>query len=243
LIADVAVMTEARTLSGATQRSFFVVFAALSVVVVLIGFARTFFMPVAHGTFRAPPIVYVHASLFLAWISLLVAQTVLAFSHNLRWHRQLGWITVVLIPVMIASDIGVSLWATARDLRGGQGDVALAFLFGLFMDVASFAALATVAVVMRRKPQVHKRLIVIATIRILGPAIGRIPRIGAMSAAVLVALLLSVIAYDLVTRGRVHAATLWGGSALFATVFTQAPLGATSLWLSVARRIMMLAPY
>jgi len=236
-------MTEARTFSGATQRSFFVVFAAVSVLVVLSGFARTFFMPVAHGTFRAPRIVYVHASLFLAWVSLLVAQTVLAFSHNVRWHRQLGWISVVLIPAMIASDIGVSLWATARDLRGGQGNLALAFLFGLFMDVASFAALATVAVVMRRKPQVHKRLIVIATIGILGPAIGRIPRIGAMSATVVVALVLSVVAYDLVTRGRVHAATLWGGSALLASAFTQAPLGATTLWMSMARRIMMRAPY
>jgi len=96
--------------------------------------------------------------------------------------------------------------------------------------------------VMRRKPQVHKRLIVIATIGILGPAIGRIPRIGAMSDAVLVALVLSVVAYDLVTRGRVHAATLWGGSALLATALSQ-PLGATTLWLSMARKIMMRAPY
>jgi hypothetical protein len=54
---------------------------------------------------------------------------------------------------------------------------------------------------------------------------------------------LSIAAYDLVTQRRVHAATLWGGSALLASQFAQAPIGGTAWWLSIARRIMMHAPY
>jgi hypothetical protein len=236
-------MPDAHGTDRAIARSYFVVFAAVTVAVVLAGFARTFFVPIIHGTFSAPVTVGVHLSFFLAWVSLLVAQAVLAYSHNLNWHRQLGWSSAILIPAMTASGVAVSLWATARDLRAGQGDVALAFLFGLFMDVASFAALASTAVLMRGKPQVHKRLIVIATIGILGPALGRIPVIGTMSTPITVALIISLTAYDLASRGRVHPATLWGGIALLASGFAQAPIGGTAVWLSLARRAMMHAPY
>lgn len=224
-------------------RLFFVVFATVSVAVVFAGFSRTFFVPVASGTFKAPLTVSVHAFFFLAWVSLLVVQAVLAFSRKIGWHRQLGWSSMILIPAMTTSGVAVSLWATARDLRAGQGDAALSFLFGLFMDVTSFAALASAAIVMRRKPQAHKRLIVLATIGILGPALGRIPLIGARTDLVIVALVLSVAAYDFVSHSRVHAATLWGGVGLLASGFAQVPLGATTLWLSIARRIMALAPY
>ena len=107
----------------------------------------------------------------------------------------------------------------------------------------AFAALASVAIVMRRKPQVHKRLIVIATIGILGPALGRIPAIGNRVPYAIVALLLSLAAYDLVSLRRVHSATLWGGIALLASGFAQEPIGATAMWLSMARSIMARAPY
>jgi hypothetical protein len=236
-------MPEARSTERARARLFFVGFAAVSVAVVLAGFARTFFVPVAHGAFRAPLTVYVHASCFFAWVSLLVVQTVLAYSRKLSWHRHLGWSSAVLIPAMTGSGVAVSLWATARDLRAGQGVAALAFFFGLLMDVASFAALASIAVVMRRKPDIHKRLIVIATIGALGPAIGRIPVIGTLTTPITVALVLSVAAYDLVSRSHVHGATRWGGVALLAGQFAQAPVGGTTLWLTMAQRIMMRSPY
>jgi hypothetical protein len=227
----------------ATARPFFLLFALFSVAVVFAGFAPTFFIPIASRTFDSPLTVGVHAAFFLAWLSLLVVQTVLASSRKIRWHRQLGWSSAVLIPAMIASGVAVSLWATARDLRDGQGDAALAFLFGLFMDVTAFAVLASVAVMMRRKPQVHKRLIVLATIAILGPALGRIPIVGTVTTPIIVALVLSLAAYDLFSQSRVHPATTWGGLGLVASGFSQVPIGATTVWLSAARWIMTIAPY
>ncbi len=229
--------------SRGVVRLYFLGFASVSVAVVLAGFWRTFFVPATHGTFNAHLTVHVHASFFLAWIGLLVVQTILALSRKMSWHRRLGWMSVILIPAMTASGFAVSVWATARDLRAGQGDAALAFLFGLFMDVAAFTVLACVAVAMRRRPQVHKRVIVLATIGLLGPALGRIPTIGTLTTPVIVALVTSVAMYDLVSRRRVHAATVWGGIGLLASSFLQVPVGATTLWLAVARRVMALAPY
>ncbi len=232
-----------RVSARASTRLFFVGFAIVSVALVVAGFSRTFFVPVAHGTFDGPLTLYVHASFFLAWISLLVAQASLAYSRNLGLHRRLGLFSLVLIPAMTVSGIAVSLWATARDLKSGQGDVALAFLLGLFMDVTAFAVLATLAVAMRRRAQVHKRLIVFATLALLGPALIRIPIIEGLTTPIFIALLLSVVVYDLLSLRRVHAATIWGGGGLFVSGLLQVPLGETTLWLSAAKRIMALAPY
>lgn len=215
----------------------------VSTALVLAGFSHTFFLPIARGMFIGPLTLYVHASCFLAWIFLLVVQTALAYSRHLGSHRRFGLISLILIPAMTASGVAVSLWATARDLRAGQGDVALAFLFGLFMDVAAFAALASLAVVLRRKPQVHKRLIAFATIGLLGPALTRIPILEGVTTPIFIALLLSVVAYDLLTLRRIHAATLWGGGGLFVSGLLQVPLGATTIWLSAAKRLMALVPY
>lgn len=222
----------------ADRRWFFVGFAALALAIVLAGFARSFFIPVARGKFAAPAVVYVHASFFLSWVSLLIAQTTLAVSRHLSWHRRLGWLGAFLIPGMAASGVGVSLWATARDLKAGQGNTALAFLFGLFMDIAAFAALACVAFLKRHRPDTHKRLMVLATIAVLGAALGRIPVVRSVSNLVSVGLVLSVGGYDLKGRGPIHPATLWGGFALLASQFAQTPLGATSVWLSIAGDIM-----
>lgn len=236
-------MQPGRVKSWAGLRLYFVAFALLALALVLAGFSPTFFVPVARRTFEGPITVYVHAAFFLTWVSLLIAQAVLAVSRKLTWHRQLGSISLVLIPAMIGSGVAVSLWATARDLRASQGDAALAYLFGLFCDVAVFAILASVAVAMRRTPPVHKRLMVLATIALLGPALGRIPAIADQTTAAIVALLLSLAVYDLVNNRRVHAATLWCGGGFFASTFVQVPIGATAPWLSIARRIMDLAPY
>lgn len=216
---------------------FFVAFAALAAAVVLAGFSRSFFVPVARGSFAAPRTVYVHAAFFLSWVSLLIAQTSLATLRKIAWHRRLGWCAAFLVPGMAVSGTAVSLWATSRDVRAGQGDTALSFFFGLMLDVVSFSMLASAGLLMRRRPDVHKRLLVMATLAVLGAALGRIPAIGKMADLVTLGLFLSVVAYDMATRRRIHLATVGGGLVL-AGQTALAPLGSTQAWLSVARRII-----
>ena len=92
-----------------------------------------------------------------------------------------------------------------------------------------FAGLVAAVVVLRRQPDAHKRLMVLASIIIVAPALARISRwpiFGGEDSpfirVVLLALLLAVIAHDLVRERRVHRATIYGvGTIVAATIVLQ----------------------
>jgi hypothetical protein len=47
--------------------------------------------------------------------------------------------------------------------------------------------------------------------------------------------LVAILLYDVITRGRPHAATVWGGLFLIATQFIRTTAGATATWIAFAR--------
>ncbi len=230
-------MTTMRSTEVARRHLFFIVFASVTALLVLTGFTRTFFLPLAHGTFSRPWFVYLHGLLFFSWISLLVIQALLALRRQFRWHRRLGWFGASLIPLMTTSGVIVAYWATRRDVAAGHGAVALPFFFGLLMDMFLFASLATAAVLARSYSSVHKRLILFATLAVLGAAIGRIPVLGAAANYITVFMLLCIAIFDVFAIRQVHHATMLGGAWLLAGTFIQTPIGNTAAWLSVAQRI------
>jgi hypothetical protein len=221
-----------------TKRRFFLGFGAVIALIVLVGFSRTFFIPLARQTFSAPWFVYVHGTLFFVWIGLLVAQAALVAAHRTRVHRRLGRTAFGLVPLMVASGVAVAVWSSARDLRAGSGDEVVAFFFGELMDMALFSTFAALALLLRRNTQAHKRLILLGTVAILGAALGRIPEIRMISPYVPVLLLLSIAWYDVRTRPKLHPATLWGGSGLLVGIFTQPMIGAMPWWLSIGRQLL-----
>jgi hypothetical protein len=89
-------------------------------------------------------------------------------------------------------------------------------VWGNLVSITVFAGLVAAALLLRRNPDTHKRLIVIASIAIVGPALARISRWpvfggedGPFIPAVLLALLVAVIVHDVVTTRRVHKATIY----------------------------------
>jgi hypothetical protein len=231
------------TITRTPPRRFFVGFSLTVGILVLAGFARTFFIPLARQRLSAPWFVYLHGTLFLSWVALLIAQSLLIATRHVSWHRRLGPVGAGLVPAMVASGVAVAIWATARDVKAGQGDSAIGLFFGELMDMALFAGLGTAALLTRHRPEVHKRLILLATLALLGAAVGRIPILGKAANLVTFFLLATVAGRDLVRLGRVHSATLWGGLVLVAGILVQTPVGATSLWLSVGRRVLNVLQY
>jgi hypothetical protein len=225
------------------SRAFFLSFALIVAVLVIASFFQSFFVPVALGRFSAPWFVPVHGTLFLFWTALLVAQSVLVARRRTRTHQRLGWVLVGLIPLMVASGVAVALWASVRDFRSGGGDAAVSFFGGQLMDMLMFGAFSSAAFVMRRDPQSHKRLIVLATLAILGAAIGRIPTIGAAANYVTTALLVALSALDLKTLHKLHRVTLFGGFLLLVGIFSQNYLFSLGGWLNAGRRILQSFQY
>jgi hypothetical protein len=105
------------------------------------------------------------------------------------------------------------------------------FFLGCLMIVLGVVA----AFRARLDPPAHKRLIYIATIALLTPAIARLPfafvyRKGPVVALLAESFLLVLVGYDLWSTRRIHRVTLWAGSFLILVLHTRVPIGKTAAW-------------
>jgi hypothetical protein len=205
---------------------------------VLAGFSRTFFIPVAKGTFSRPWFVHVHGALFFGWTGLLVLQSTLAATKRLRLHRRIGSIAGWLVIPMLALGTLVAVEDTIHDFHAGDGDGALSFFYGELADLAMFGVLAGAAMLLRNKPDYHKRLVILGSLGLLGAAYGRITEIAAYYPFLFIVLVASVFVYDLASRRSVHPATVIGAAVLLALNFTETAIGDSSFWLSAAHNLL-----
>jgi hypothetical protein len=217
---------------------FFIAFTLLFAAIVLAGFSRTFLIPMARGTLDKPLLVHVHGALFFAWTALLVGQAGLAASKRLRAHRRVGAVAGWLVLPMLALGTIVATSDTIHDFRAGDGDAALAFYYGELADLAMFGLLAGGAMLLRRKPEFHKRWVILGSLGLIGAAIGRIPEISGLFLYIFLGLVASVAAYDLASRRSLHPATLVGAAVLLLLGLTEGPIGNSPLWLGTAHRLL-----
>ena len=218
--------------------AYFVTFTIIFTVLVLAGFGRSFLIPIATGTFSRPPIVHVHAALFFGWMALLLLQPVLAATRRLRTHRRLGSLSAWLIIPMLVTGSVVAARDTINDFTAGEGEERLAFLYGELADLAMFGLLTGAAMLLRYKPEIHKRWVILGSLGLLGAAIGRIPEISSYGFYIFVGLIASVAVYDVASRRSVHWATIVGAAVLLVLNMTQAAIGKSSAWLHAAHYLL-----
>jgi hypothetical protein len=224
-----------RTPHATAERAFFGGMALLLCVVVFTGFFRTFF---GAGFVEAPlpsPILPVHGIVFTAWMLLFVAQAALVCARRVAWHRTLGIAAFCLPPLMVALGVVAAIDALGRKVTIGALDPATSLAIPLW-NITAFAIVIFAAWKARRRPDAHKRLVLLATIGLSDAALGRLPwaRMGIPTAAGavmgLAALILLVVAYDVVSLRRVHRSTMWAAPVVFAAGAFAVPLGMTSAW-------------
>lgn len=226
----------ARYLGAMKPRYLAVVFLATA----LAGFGPSYVAKQAALSSLAPW-VHVHAGLFAGWLVLLIAQTWLVGARRVDLHRTLGVFGVVLAAGMLLSGATLAL-ASARsrtDLTAPAVPELLLFQFGALALFAVFLLLALWQ--RRRSPTAHQRLMLLATIAILPPALARLPLIGVRPVLALLASLLFVVAgvaYDLRTRGRPHPVYVLGGLALLISGPLRFALSQTSAWHAIARSLI-----
>jgi hypothetical protein len=161
--------------------------------------------------------VKIHVLTFSSWILLFFTQTVLVASRRTDLHRRLGVAGAILAGLMIAVTIEVSIEAVrqGRAVLTMQPFEALIFYTVPHVDIILFAILVTAALLFRGKPEIHKRLMLLATIALLDAVADRLPVIwrGGRNAHFVVQdmFVAAGIIYDLLSRGRVNPAYIWGG--------------------------------
>ena len=155
---------------------FFAGMAAVSLIAVLVGFARTYFFA---GVFLAPLpnlLIHIHAAVFTLWIVLFASQISLVTARRLTLHRHIGLLgfglaaVMILLGVLAASDrlarhVGESATATPNDVR--------AFYAVAMGDMLVFAAFVSLGYRYRSDPTAHKRLMLFATFALLDAGFDR----------------------------------------------------------------------
>ena len=228
-----------RAVNRTVERVFYSGMAMLLCVCVFIGFSRTYFQA---GMLRAPlpsPILHIHGAVFTLWMLLFVAQAALISARRVKWHRSFGTVAFCLPPIMIVLGVLAGIDALHRGVRIGPLDPTVSAAIPL-VGIVSFVIVIYASWRARRRPDAHKRLILIATSGLVAAAFGRFPwaRIGLPPAAGAVTglgiVLLIIVVYELITIRRIHRSTMWSAPLVFASVALAVPIGMTSAWHSFA---------
>jgi len=203
----------AGTTKSPLSRWFFPGVAAALLTAVLAGFAPSFYLRPLFADRPLPGYLYVHGTVLTAWFVLVFAQTWFVAVHRTSTHRRVGVAAAAVAGLLVPISAFVAVRAIPRYVAGGVDAAEIQFIvLGDLVSLAVFAALVVAALRLRRRPDWHKRLMAVACIIIIGPAIARLERVGlgVPVPAVLVLLLVLCAGFDLLTLRRIHRATAWG---------------------------------
>jgi hypothetical protein len=230
-------------------RWFYVGMASVCVLIAFLGFAATYWLPLAAGTLEVAPVVHLHGAVFSIWTLFLVLQTSLVANGRTGLHRRTGKVGVAIAALMLILGVMVAANSLASARAAGFADQAHAFLVVPLSSILFFATLISLAIANIRRPDVHKRLMLIATIAILqapiarwilvalapADALGPPPVAITLIAAVITDLLLvAAMLFDWKRRGHVHRTYVYGFAALVAVQVLRLPVSESSAWLTFA---------
>lgn len=228
------------------DRNFFLIFLIVCWIGVLMGFAPAVSKRMAgEAQYAAPLILQIHAFAFIGWLALLTIQILLVRRLRTHQHKLLGLAGFVLLPVMLVSGYASETFAQRFRFDHGKSDFPF-FIVPIFYLV-TFGILALIALSLRRNPPAHKRMILLATTVIVGAAYGRwwgealFNAFGDDFGGMIIntffgtnLILAGAVAYDLVTRSRVHRVYQVGVPAIIAGELMTSLIYHSAGWLPVA---------
>jgi len=240
---------------GSTVRRerFYFHMAVACALVAFIGFAPSYWVPMGQGALSKPLFLHVHGAIFFGWTLLFVYQSWLGVSGQTAKHREIGllgvaWATAVafmaVIAAYLADHMHLAQGATPNDIAP-----ALAAALG---NLAGFVPFIVLALCNTRRPDVHKRAMLVATIalldapvvrwlNLLNPPVSLAERLSVapLHAALLADLLfLFPLIHDWRTRGRPHAVTLVGTLWVVAADVGRFTIGTMPAWQSLTRAFL-----
>jgi hypothetical protein len=228
--------------------------AGLGLVIALASFTPTFFLPLAGGQFVRAPVFFLHAGVFFAWVAFYFVQTRLAASGRLTAHREWGLFGAALATAMAFSVtvVVISRLNQVPAIPYGPGSARFAWvdLWGLLF----FEGCILLALTNTRRPDIHRRLMLMASLSILNAPLARwTPLIfgGPLGPArtpvpfiqdhwydfTVLGLILIVAVIDRRTFGRFSWVYLLGAPVYLAFSLSTDPVGYSATWLSFAEVI------
>jgi hypothetical protein len=206
-----------------SEHRFFTFVAVAVTVTVLAGFVPLYTLRLLHHDPNLTLQVHAHGFVMTAWIALFLTQTLLFARHRVVLHRRLGIFGAGLAMLVIL----VGTPTLARSAARRSHDIhSTRFLWMLVafdgIGLVVFGCLVGIAILLRRRGDYHKRLMLLATLSLLGPAFGRLTAyakglrsdsdIGVLRLCAGTVLACAVV--DAVRSHRLHPTFVWGGASV-----------------------------
>jgi len=226
---------------------FFRIMGIASLFVIIAGFARTYYLKAWTGAAAVGPLVHIHAVLFTTWILLFLVQTTLVANNRTDLHRKLGILGALLATAMITEGTVAAIASVRHGFMGQfpnepSGFVDPIAFFALPVgDLLVFTSLIGSAFWFRYRAGVHKRLMVLATVSLLPPALARIPLGPARLPVAVLGFLCLLVAgpiYDWRRNRRIHPLFVWGTAFVFLSTAVRPLIGNSAAWHSFVRWLL-----
>ena len=172
----------------------------------LVGFHFTYTMQ--FPTFKGLSAVHhFHGAMLMSWFAMLIVQPFLISYKKYNWHRQLGKLSYILVPLILLSIFMVTKVSYYRILTQQSKAVAIGGLALDIPDILVFGMFYVLAIINRKNSAAHMRYMVGTSLLMIGPGLGRaliifggIPFPVAVTYTIYVAELITVlfIAFDYV---------------------------------------------
>jgi multisubunit Na+/H+ antiporter MnhC subunit len=224
------------------DRRLYAVAAITFVLIVLAGFARTYYL---RAVVSGPPVpsllVHLHGAVMTAWVLLFVAQVWLIRTKRARVHMSLGLAGVALAVAIVVIGFFTGVAAAKFGSQSTPPDIPpLAFMIVPLTDIVLFAGLFGAAYYYRKQPATHKRLMLLTAVNFLPPAVARLPFEWVAAAGPLfyfgvpAFIAIGLLVLDRAQTGRVNKPFLIGAIVLIASYPIRIVLSGTDAWMSFA---------
>lgn len=225
-----------------SDRRLFAAVAVLFPIIVLIGFARTYYLKFAFGTPPVPSLlVHFHGLLMTLWIGFFIGQVWLIRSKNHRIHMNMGMLGVALAIGIVVVGFFTAVAGAKYASQATPPDIPpLVFLAVPLFDLLVFAILFSAAIFYRKRPAEHKRLILLTVLNFLPPAVGRFPFEPFISGGPLVffgvpaVIAILLLIFDTWRNRKLNAVFLTGALLLIASYPIRIALSGTDAWIAFA---------
>ena len=219
-----------------TDDMFFSGMAVVSLIAVLAGFARTYFLAGVFRAFLPNLLISRPRAVFTLWIILFVLQIGLVTTRRLGLHRRFGLVGLSLAALMVVLGLLAARDRLTRHVGEPGKDKQRTCVLSMpshWADLPMFATFIGLGYRHRSNPAGHKRLI-LATFVLLDAAFDRwsifdpypLPLVDLICFGLLVV----TMAYDWWLSGRMQRVTMWSTAFLLAVQQSRYPIGYSAGW-------------
>lgn len=168
--------TNAISLRRPTDRNFYLIAGIGFFLAVLIGYFKSYYGRFLFEGVPAPTtLAHIHGIVMSAWVLYFVSQVALARSKNYKLHMTMGFAGIALAALAVITGITAAYYAHLVEHRAPGGLDPLGFFLIPVGDMLLFVIFFAGAIYYRRKPVLHKSLMLMTVINFLPPALARMP--------------------------------------------------------------------